>query len=85
MRTSFVMQQSVCAGQSVVCAVIFSCCNFADNPSSTMGNSRSVQLETDDIEEISEETGFTRPQIERLHERFTGLDKGSHQTRKDKK
>ena len=51
-----------------------------------MGNSRSsFPLHSDEMEEISEETGFTRPQIERLHERFTGLDKGSHQTRKDKK
>ena len=49
--------------------------NFADNPSSIMGNSRSAQLETDDIEEISEETGFTRPQIERLYDRFKSLDK----------
>ena len=40
-----------------------------------MGNSRSVQLETDDIEEISEDTGFTRPQIERLYDRFKSLDK----------
>ena len=40
-----------------------------------MGNSRSAQLETDDIEEISEETGFTRPQIERLYDRFKSLDK----------
>ena len=40
-----------------------------------MGNSRSVQLETDDIEEIAEDTGFTRPQIERLYDRFKSLDK----------
>ena len=40
-----------------------------------MGNSRSAHLETEEIEEISEETGFTRPQIERLYDRFKSLDK----------
>ena len=41
-----------------------------------MGNSRSSpHLETEQIEDISEETGFTRPQIERLYDRFRSLDK----------
>jgi len=41
-----------------------------------MGNSRSsLHLETEQIEDIFEETGFTRPQIERLYERFRSLDK----------
>ena len=43
-----------------------------------MGNSRSaLQLQSEEIEEISGETGFTRPQIERLYDRFTSLDKAN--------
>jgi len=41
-----------------------------------MGNSRSsLSLTPDDIAEISQETGFTSSQIERLWSRFTSLDK----------
>ena len=44
-----------------------------------MGNSRSLfQLRPDEIAEITEETGFTKQQIERLYARFTSLDKNSH-------
>jgi len=41
-----------------------------------MGNSRSsLQLQQEEIIEIENETGFTRPQIERLYSRFSSLDK----------
>merc|ERR1712123_467655 len=41
-----------------------------------MGNSRSsLQLQQDEIDEITEETGFTKQQIERLYSRFSSLDK----------
>jgi len=41
-----------------------------------MGNSRSsLSLAPDDIAEISQDTGFTSSQIERLWSRFTSLDK----------
>merc|ERR1712123_17650 len=44
-----------------------------------MGNSRSsLQLQQDEIDEITDETGFTRQQIERLYARFSSLDKQSH-------
>jgi len=44
-----------------------------------MGNSRSsLQLQPEEIEEITEETGFTKQQIERLYARFSSLDKQSH-------
>lgn len=51
-----------------------------------MGNSRSsLQLQQENIEQISEETGFTANQIERLWSRFTSLDKQQkgHLTRED--
>merc|ERR1712110_987438 len=51
-----------------------------------MGNSRSsLQLQRENIEQISEETGFTANQIERLWSRFTSLDKQQkgHLTRED--
>jgi len=45
----------------------------------TMGNSRSsLQLQPEEIEAITEETGFTKQQIERLYARFSSLDKQSH-------
>jgi len=53
---------------------------------SKMGNSRSsLQLQQENIEQISEETGFTANQIERLWSRFTSLDKQQkgHLTRED--
>merc|ERR1712013_167389 len=41
-----------------------------------MGNSRSsLQLQPEEIEAITEETGFTKQQIERLYSRFSSLDK----------
>merc|ERR1712203_650326 len=44
-----------------------------------MGNSRStLQLQQEEIEEITAETGFTKQQIERLYARFSSLDKQSH-------
>ena len=44
-----------------------------------MGNTRSVfQLRAEEIAEITEETGFTKQQIERLYTRFTSLDRNSH-------
>ena len=44
-----------------------------------MGNSRSsFQLRADDIRQITDETGFTKQQIERLYARFTSLDRNSH-------
>merc|ERR1712007_204901 len=44
-----------------------------------MGNSRSqLQLQEEEINEITAETGFTRQQIERLYARFTSLDKQNH-------
>merc|ERR1711970_1486984 len=47
--------------------------------SSKMGNSRSsLQLQQENIEAITEETGFTKQQIERLYARFSSLDKQSH-------
>jgi len=51
-----------------------------------MGNSRSsLQLQQENIEQISEETGFISNQIERLWSRFTSLDKQQkgHLTRED--
>merc|ERR1711913_274365 len=45
----------------------------------TMGNSRSsLQLQPEEIEAITEETGFTKQQIERLYARFSSLDKQIH-------
>merc|ERR1711931_569603 len=47
--------------------------------SDIMGNSRSsLQLQPEEIEAITEETGFTKQQIERLYARFSSLDKQSH-------
>merc|ERR1712066_363171 len=44
-----------------------------------MGNSRSsLQLQQEEINEITAETGFTKQQIERLYARFTSLDKQNH-------
>merc|ERR1712203_68681 len=44
-----------------------------------MGNSRSqLQLQEEEINEITAETGFTKQQIERLYARFTSLDKHNH-------
>merc|ERR1739847_258057 len=44
-----------------------------------MGNSRSqLQLQEEEINEITSETGFTKQQIERLYARFTSLDKQNH-------
>merc|ERR1712083_1031645 len=44
-----------------------------------MGNSRSqLQLQEEEISEITAETGFTKQQIERLYARFTSLDKQNH-------
>ena len=44
-----------------------------------MGNSRStLQLQQEEIDEITDETGFTKQQIERLYARFSSLDKQSH-------
>merc|ERR1711962_1052847 len=44
-----------------------------------MGNSRSsLQLQQEEIDEITSETGFTKQQIERLYARFSSLDKQSH-------
>jgi len=45
----------------------------------------SLQLQQENIEQISEETGFTANQIERLWSRFTSLDKQQkgHLTRED--
>merc|ERR1712059_155066 len=44
-----------------------------------MGNSRStLQLQQEEIDEITAETGFTKQQIERLYARFSSLDKQSH-------
>merc|ERR1712088_1118750 len=41
-----------------------------------MGNSRSqLQLQEEEINEITAETGFTKQQIERLYARFTSLEK----------
>ena len=51
-----------------------------------MGNTSTVlQLQQEDIEEIGQQTGFTQPQIERLHHRFTCLDKNNqgYLTRED--
>merc|ERR1711862_38360 len=43
------------------------------------GNSRSpLQLQQEEIDEITAETGFTKQQIERLYARFSSLDKQSH-------
>merc|ERR1711913_106833 len=45
----------------------------------TMGNSRSsLQLQPEEIEAITEETGFTKQQIERLYATWASLDKQSH-------
>jgi len=50
-----------------------------DHISAIMGNSRSsLQLQPEEIEAITEETGFTKQQIERLYARFSSLDKQSH-------
>merc|ERR1712223_530927 len=44
-----------------------------------MGNSRSqLQLQEEEINEITAETGFTKQQIERVYARFTSLDKQNH-------
>lgn len=37
-----------------------------------------MQLQPEEIEAITEETGFTKQQIERLYARFSSLDKQSH-------
>merc|ERR1712002_861087 len=48
-------------------------------PYQAMGNSRSsLQLQQEEIDEITAETGFTKQQIERLYARFSSLDKQSH-------
>merc|ERR1712086_747446 len=55
--------------------VVSSCQHRSD----IMGNSRSsLQLQQEEIEEITAETGFTKQQIERLYARFSSLDKQSH-------
>merc|ERR1712123_76180 len=55
--------------------VVSSCLHRSD----IMGNSRSsLQLQPEEIEAITEETGFTQQQIERLYTRFSSLDKQSH-------
>merc|ERR1712151_1014599 len=47
-----------------------------DHISAIMGNTRSsLQLQPEEIEAITEETGFTKQQIERLYSRFSSLDK----------
>ncbi|KAG9508790.1 Eukaryotic translation initiation factor 5B, partial [Fragariocoptes setiger] len=46
--------------------------------SSKMGNKSSIMLQDEEISLISEETGFSPPQIERLYARFTSLDKGDN-------
>lgn len=43
-----------------------------------MVNKASFMLQDEEITDISEETGFTPAQIERLYSRFTTLDKGSN-------
>lgn len=43
-----------------------------------MGNKSTSGLQEDLIEQISRETGFTRTQVEKLHSRFTHLDRGNH-------
>ena len=56
-------------------SVLSSCLHRSD----IMGNSRSsLQLQPEEIEAITEETGFTQQQIERLYARFSSLDKQSH-------
>ena len=40
-----------------------------------MGSNRSILLQKEDIQEISDETGFSHNQITRLYSRFTSLDK----------
>lgn len=42
-----------------------------------MGNSSSFQLQREEIQKISIETGFTSGQIKRLYGRFTSLDKNN--------
>lgn len=43
-----------------------------------MGARASIQLQDEEIEEIQNETGFSRNQIIRLYSRFTSLDKSSN-------
>lgn len=43
-----------------------------------MGSNRSILLRRDEIQEISNETGFTAKQIARLYSRFTNLDKNNN-------
>ena len=40
----------------------------------TMGSGRSSLLGAEEVWEIGEQTGFTRPRVERLHGRFSSLD-----------
>ena len=40
-----------------------------------MGSNRSILLQKEEIQEISDETGFSHNQITRLYSRFTSLDK----------
>lgn len=40
-----------------------------------MGSTASMQLQAEELEEISKETGFTTNQVKRLYSRFTSLDK----------
>ncbi|XP_054707409.1 calcineurin B homologous protein 1-like [Uloborus diversus] len=45
-----------------------------------MGNKSSLMLQTEEIAEIHQETGFSPSQIERLYSRFTSLDKTDNGT-----
>ena len=42
-----------------------------------MGSNASMQLQKEEIEEISTETGFNQKQVKRLYSRFASLDKNS--------
>uniref|UniRef100_V5HW85 Putative calcium-binding protein p22 n=1 Tax=Ixodes ricinus TaxID=34613 RepID=V5HW85_IXORI len=45
-----------------------------------MGTRSSLMLQEEEIQEIQQETGFSANQIERLHSRFTSLDKTDNGT-----
>ena len=42
-----------------------------------MGSNASMQLQSEELSEISKETGFTPKQVKRLYSRFTSLDKNN--------
>lgn len=42
-----------------------------------MGSNASMQLQKEDIDEISKETGFNQKQVMRLYSRFASLDKNN--------